>query len=85
MDDVITLGRLPDCNRANRGVPDEHPACVHVGVIGVPDKVRTAIVQGIRPLRSVNRSDRILKLEWHSFVKTRLPCARISRECRIRG
>ena len=71
-DDVITSGGY----RIGPGEIEEclmkHPAVAMVGVIGVPDKVRTEIVKAFVQLRSGTDPTEALKLELAEFVKTRL-------------
>jgi acetyl-CoA synthetase len=71
-DDVITSGGY----RIGPGEIEEclmkHPAVAMVGVVGVPDKVRTEIVKAFVLLRSDTVPTEALKLELAQFVKTRL-------------
>jgi len=79
-DDVITSGGY----RIGPGEIEEclmkHPAVAMVGVIGVPDKVRTEIVKAFVQLRSGTDPTEALKRELAQFVKTRLAAHEYPRE-----
>jgi acetyl-CoA synthetase len=71
-DDVITSGGY----RIGPGEIEEclmkHPAVAMVGVVGVPDPVRTEIVKAFVQLRPEMAATESLKADLASFVKTRL-------------
>jgi acetyl-CoA synthetase len=79
-DDVITSGGY----RIGPGEIEEclmkHPAVSMVGVVGVPDKVRTEIVKAFVQLRPEIDATEALKGELASFVKTRLAAHEYPRE-----
>ncbi|CAN5553133.1 acyl-CoA synthetase [soil metagenome] len=71
-DDVITSGGY----RIGPGEIEEclmkHPAVAMVGVVGVPDKVRTEIVKAFVQLRPEIAPSDALKADLAAYVKTRL-------------
>jgi acetyl-CoA synthetase len=79
-DDVITSGGY----RIGPGEIEEclmkHPAVSMVGVVGVPDKVRTEIVKAFVQLRPEMAATDALKAELADFVKTRLAAHEYPRE-----
>ena len=79
-DDVITSGGY----RIGPGEIEEclmrHPAVAMVGVVGVPDKVRTEIVKAFVQLRPEIAANDTLKTELANFVKTRLAAHEYPRE-----
>jgi acetyl-CoA synthetase len=79
-DDVITSGGY----RIGPGEIEEclmkHPAVAMVGVVGVPDKVRTEIVKAFVQLRPERAPSEALKAELASYVKTRLAAHEYPRE-----
>ena len=79
-DDVITSGGY----RIGPGEIEEclmkHPAVAMVGVVGVPDKVRTEIVKAYVQLRPDHAPSEALKSELASYVKTRLAAHEYPRE-----
>jgi acetyl-CoA synthetase len=79
-DDVITSsgyrigpGEIEECLMG-------HPAVAMVGVVGVPDKVRTEIVKAFVQLRPEIAATDALKGELANFVKTRLAAHEYPRE-----
>ncbi|MCW5745335.1 MAG: AMP-binding protein [Alphaproteobacteria bacterium] len=79
-DDVITSGgyrigpgEIEDCLI-------KHPAVAMVGVVGVPDKVRTEIVKAFIQLRPEVAPSEALKAEIADYVKTRLAAHEYPRE-----
>ncbi|HJQ57522.1 MAG TPA: AMP-binding protein [Vineibacter sp.] len=79
-DDVITSGgyrigpgEIEDCLM-------KHPAVALVGVVGVPDKVRTEIVKAFIQLRPEVAPSEALKAEIATYVKTRLAAHEYPRE-----
>ena len=79
-DDVITSGGY----RIGPGEIEEclmkHPAVAMVGVVGVPDKVRTEIVKAFVQLRPEVAPSDALKADLASHVKTRLAAHEYPRE-----
>lgn len=79
-DDVITSGGY----RIGPGEIEEclmrHPAVSMVGVVGVPDKVRTEIVKAFVQLRPEIAATEALKADLANFVKTRLAAHEYPRE-----
>ncbi len=79
-DDVITSGGY----RIGPGEIEEclmkHPAVAMVGVVGVPDKVRTEIVKAFIQLRPETPPTPALKAELADYVKTRLAAHEYPRE-----
>jgi acetyl-CoA synthetase len=79
-DDVITSGGY----RIGPGEIEEclmgHPAVAMVGVVGVPDRVRTEIVKAFVQLRPEIVADDALKSDLADFVKTRLAAHEYPRE-----
>ena len=79
-DDVITSGGY----RIGPGEIEEclmkHPAVAMVGVVGVPDKVRTEIVKAFVQLRPGVEASEALKGELAQYVKTRLAAHEYPRE-----
>jgi fatty-acyl-CoA synthase len=84
-DDVITSGGY----RIGPGEIEEclmkHPAVAMVGVVGVPDKVRTEIVKAFVQLRPEIDATDALKLDLATFVKTRLAAHEYPREVEFVG
>jgi acetyl-CoA synthetase len=58
----------------------KHPAVAMVGVIGVPDRVRTEIVKAFVQLRPEMPASEALKAELAAHVKTRLAAHEYPRE-----
>ena len=79
-DDVITSGGY----RIGPGEIEEclmkHPAVAMVGVVGVPDKVRTEIVKAFVQLRPEIAPSDGLKADLAAYVKTRLAAHEYPRE-----
>ena len=79
-DDVITSGGY----RIGPGEIEEclmkHPAVSMVGVVGIPDKVRTEIVKAFVQLRPEIAANDALKADLANFVKTRLAAHEYPRE-----
>lgn len=79
-DDVITSGGY----RIGPGEIEEclmkHPAVAMVGVVGVPDKVRTEIVKAFIQLRPEAAATEALKADLAAHVKTRLAAHEYPRE-----
>ena len=79
-DDVITSGGY----RIGPGEIEEclmrHPAVAMVGVVGVPDRVRTEIVKAFVQLRPEIVGTEALKAELAGYVKTRLAAHEYPRE-----
>lgn len=79
-DDVITSGGY----RIGPGEIEEclmkHPAVAMVGVVGVPDKVRTEIVKAFVQLRPEIAATEALKADLAAYVKTRLAAHEYPRE-----
>ena len=79
-DDVITSGGY----RIGPGEIEEclmkHPAVSMVGVVGIPDKVRTEIVKAFVQLRPEIAATQALKADLANFVKTRLAAHEYPRE-----
>jgi acetyl-CoA synthetase len=79
-DDVITSGGY----RIGPGEIEEclmgHPAVAMVGVVGVPDPVRTEIVKAFVQLRPEIAGTDALKADLASYVKTRLAAHEYPRE-----
>jgi acetyl-CoA synthetase len=79
-DDVITSGGY----RIGPGEIEEclmkHPAVAMVGVVGVPDKVRTEIVKAFVQLRPAVAPTESLKADLAAHVKTRLAAHEYPRE-----
>jgi len=79
-DDVITSGGY----RIGPGEIEEclmkHPAVAMVGVVGVPDKVRTEIVKAFVQLRPDVAPSEALKADLAAYVKTRLAAHEYPRE-----
>jgi acetyl-CoA synthetase len=79
-DDVITSGGY----RIGPGEIEEclmkHPAVAMVGVVGVPDKMRTEIVKAFVQLRPEMVASEQLKSDLADFVKTRLAAHEYPRE-----
>ena len=79
-DDVITSGGY----RIGPGEIEEclmkHPAVAMVGVVGVPDPVRTEIVKAFVQLRPEMAATDALKADLASYVKTRLAAHEYPRE-----
>ncbi|MBS0546208.1 MAG: AMP-binding protein [Proteobacteria bacterium] len=79
-DDVITSGGY----RIGPGEIEEclmkHPAVAMVGVVGVPDKVRTEIVKAFVQLRPGTDASDALKADLAGYVKTRLAAHEYPRE-----
>ena len=79
-DDVITSGGY----RIGPGEIEEclmkHSAVAMVGVVGVPDKVRTEIVKAFVQLRPEIAATEALKADLAGFVKTRLAAHEYPRE-----
>jgi acetyl-CoA synthetase len=79
-DDVITSGGY----RIGPGEIEEclmkHPAVAMVGVVGVPDTLRTEIVKAFVQLRPEIAATQALKLDLANFVKTRLAAHEYPRE-----
>jgi acetyl-CoA synthetase len=79
-DDVITSGGY----RIGPGEIEEclmkHPAVAMVGVVGVPDKVRTEIVKAFVQLRPEIAATEALKADLALYVKTRLAAHEYPRE-----
>ena len=79
-DDVITSGGY----RIGPGEVEEclmkHPAVAMVGVVGVPDKLRTEIVKAFVQLRPEIAATEALKADLAGFVKTRLAAHEYPRE-----
>jgi acetyl-CoA synthetase len=84
-DDVITSGGY----RIGPGEIEEclmrHPAVAMVGVVGVPDPVRTEIVKAFVPLRPEMAATESLKADLANFVKTRLAAHEYPREVEFVG
>jgi acetyl-CoA synthetase len=79
-DDIITSsgyrigpGEIEECLM-------KHPAVAMVGVVGVPDPVRTEIVKAFVQLRPEIAANDALKAELANFVKTRLAAHEYPRE-----
>jgi acetyl-CoA synthetase len=79
-DDVITSGGY----RIGPGEIEEclmkHPAVAMVGVVGVPDRVRTEIVKAFVQLRPEVAASDALKADLAAYVKTRLAAHEYPRE-----
>src|SRR5262249_27679879 len=79
-DDVLTSGGY----RIGPGEIEEclmrHPAVAMVGVVGVPDKLRTEIVKAFVQLRPEIAATEALKAELAGFVKTKLAAHEYPRE-----
>jgi acetyl-CoA synthetase len=79
-DDVITSGGY----RIGPGEIEEclmkHPAVAMVGVVGLPDKLRTEIVKAFVQLRPEIAATEALKVDLAAFVKTRLAAHEYPRE-----
>ena len=79
-DDVITSGGY----RIGPGEIEEclmkHPAVAMVGVVGVPDPVRTEIVKAFVQLRPEIAPNEALKADLANYVKTRLAAHEYPRE-----
>jgi acetyl-CoA synthetase len=79
-DDVITSGGY----RIGPGEIEEclmkHPAVAMVGVVGVPDRIRTEIVKAFVQLRPEVAASDALKAELAAHVKTRLAAHEYPRE-----
>ncbi len=79
-DDVITSGGY----RIGPGEIEEclmkHPAVAMVGVVGIPDKVRTEIVKAFVQLRPEIAATEALKADLAGYVKTRLAAHEYPRE-----
>src|SRR5262249_44014778 len=79
-DDVITSGGY----RIGPGEIEEclmkHPAVAMVGVVGVPDRLRTEIVKAFVQLRPEIAATDALKADLANFVKTRLAAHECPRE-----
>jgi acetyl-CoA synthetase len=79
-DDVITSGGY----RIGPGEIEEclmkHPAVAMVGVVGVPDTLRTEIVKAFVQLRPEIAATQALKQDLANFVKTRLAAHEYPRE-----
>ncbi|MBM3647594.1 MAG: AMP-binding protein [Alphaproteobacteria bacterium] len=79
-DDVITSGGY----RIGPGEIEEclmrHPAVAMVGVVGVPDPLRTEIVKAFVQLRPEIAATEALKADLASYVKTRLAAHEYPRE-----
>ena len=79
-DDVITSGGY----RIGPGEIEEclmkHPAVAMVGVVGVPDKVRTEIVKAFVQLRPEIAATEALKADLAAYVKIRLAAHEYPRE-----
>lgn len=79
-DDVITSGGY----RIGPGEIEEclmkHPAVAMVGVVGVPDKVRTEVVKAFIQLRPSIAPTETLKAQLADYVKTRLAAHEYPRE-----
>lgn len=79
-DDVITSGGY----RIGPGEIEEclmkHPAVAMVGVVGIPDKVRTEIVKAFVQLRPEAAPSEALKADLAAYVKTRLAAHEYPRE-----
>ena len=79
-DDVITSGGY----RIGPGEIEEclmkHPAVAMVGVVGVPDTLRTEIVKAFVQLRPEIAATEALKADLAGFVKTRLAAHEYPRE-----
>src|SRR6266853_817434 len=79
-DDVITSGGY----RIGPGEIEEclmkHPAVAMVGVVGVPDRLRTEIVKAFVQLRPEIAATAALKADLAGFVKTRLAAHEYPRE-----
>ena len=79
-DDVITSGGY----RIGPGEIEEclmgHPAVAMVGVVGVPDPVRTEIVKAFVQLRPEIAGTEALKADLANYVKTRLAAHEYPRE-----
>jgi acetyl-CoA synthetase len=79
-DDVITSGGY----RIGPGEIEEclmkHPAVAMVGVVGIPDKVRTEIVKAFVQLRPEIAATDALKADLAGYVKTRLAAHEYPRE-----
>jgi acetyl-CoA synthetase len=79
-DDVITSGGY----RIGPGEIEEclmkHPAVAMVGVVGIPDKVRTEIVKAFVQLRPGTTPTEALKADLAGYVKTRLAAHEYPRE-----
>lgn len=79
-DDVITSGGY----RIGPGEIEEclmkHPAVAMVGVVGVPDRLRTEIVKAFVQLRPGIAATEALKRDLAGFVKTRLAAHEYPRE-----
>ena len=58
----------------------KHPAVAMVGVVGVPDKVRTEIVKAFVQLRPEIVPSEGLKADLAAYVKTRLAAHEYPRE-----
>ena len=58
----------------------KHPAVAMVGVVGIPDKVRTEIVKAFVQLRPDHGASDQLKVELAQWVKTRLAAHEYPRE-----
>jgi acetyl-CoA synthetase len=57
-----------------------HPAVAMVGVVGVPDPVRTEIVKAFVQLRPEIAATEALKVDLATYVKTRLAAHEYPRE-----
>ncbi len=79
-DDVITSGGY----RIGPGEIEEclmrHPAVAMVGVVGVPDKLRTEVVKAFVQLRPEIAANEALKADLAGFVKTKLAAHEYPRE-----
>jgi acetyl-CoA synthetase len=79
-DDMITSGGY----RIGPGEIEEclmkHPAVAMVGVVGVPDRVRTEIVKAFIQLRPEVPPSEALKADLAAYVKTRLASHEYPRE-----
>jgi acetyl-CoA synthetase len=58
----------------------KHPAVAMVGVVGIPDKVRTEIVKAFVQLRPEIAATDALKADLAGYVKTRLAAHEYPRE-----
>src|SRR4029450_14125861 len=71
---------MPQLVRKNWRRLMRHPAVAMVGVVGVPDKVRTEIVKAFVQLRPEIVGTDSLKADLATFVKTRLAVHEYPRE-----
>src|SRR4030095_3723433 len=71
---------MPQLVRKNWRRLMRHPAVAMVGVVGIPDKVRTEIVKAFVQLRPGTDGTDALKTDRATYVKTRLAAHEYPRE-----